>query len=98
MARKRLPVTLGIVTAGLAIGGLLLVRAPFVARSAAGARGPKRIVVLPFTNLGPAAREDFAGGGTEEITARLAAVGDLRVIGSTSANGYKRTRSEEPTS
>ncbi|OLB05876.1 MAG: hypothetical protein AUH06_09020 [Gemmatimonadetes bacterium 13_2_20CM_69_27] len=96
MARKRLPVTLGIVTAGLAIGGLLLVRAPFVARSAAGARAPKRIVVLPFTNLGPAAREYFAGGVTEEITARLAAVGDLRVIGSTSANVYKSTQKAIP--
>src|SRR5438445_9698247 len=96
MARKRLPVTLGIVTAGLAIGGLLLVRAPFVARSAAGARAPKRIVVLPFTNLGPAAREYFAGGVTEEITARLAAVGDLRVIGSTSASVYKSTQKAIP--
>src|SRR2546425_1227536 len=50
------------------------------------------IVVLPFTNLGPVGQEYFADGVTEEITARLAAVGDLRVIGSTSATAYKGTK------
>lgn len=45
----------------------------------------KRIVVLPFQSLGPAAEEYFALGVTEEITTRLAAVGGLAVVSSQSA-------------
>ena len=58
---------------------------PFRARGEAAAPRPKRIVVLPFTNLGRVEDEYFAEGVTEEVTARLATSSDLRVIGSTSA-------------
>src|SRR3989449_3705052 len=90
-ARRQVHVLLTVIVSGLLGVGWLLVGKPFGARSAETARVPKRIVVLPFTNLGPVGQEYFADGVTEEITARLAAVGDLRVIGSTSATA----RSEE---
>lgn len=50
----------------------------------------KRIVVLPFENLGSADDAYFAAGITEEITSRLARVGDLSVISRTSAVQYDR--------
>ena len=92
LARKRGGVALAVVVAGLLTGGWFLFRAPFGAHTAETARASKRIVVLPFTNLGPAGQEYFADGVTEEITARLAAVGGLAVIGSTSATAYKGTK------
>ena len=51
----------------------------------------KMLVVLPFENLGAAEDEYFADGITEEITARLAALSGLGVIGRTSATQYKNT-------
>lgn len=56
-----------------------------------GDTAAKRIVVLPFANLGPAEDQYFADGLSEEINARLAAIPALRVIGATSANSYKGT-------
>lgn len=50
--------------------------------------GPKRIVVLPFENLGASDDAYFALGITEEITSRLAAVRSLGVISRTSALQY----------
>jgi TolB-like protein len=49
------------------------------------------VVVLPFENLGAAEDEYFADGLTDEITARLASVSGLGVIGRTSAVRYKNT-------
>jgi len=54
-----------------------------------GAR--KKIVVLPFENLGAQGDAYFAAGMTEEITSRLAAVRDLGVISRTSAVQYDPT-------
>ncbi len=51
----------------------------------------KKLVVLPFANLGRADEEYFADGLTEEITSRLAAVQGLGVISRTSAIQYKST-------
>src|SRR5437764_1284395 len=95
-ARRQVPVLPTVIVSGLLAVGWLLVGKSFGARSAETARVPKRIVVLPFTNLGPVGQEYFADGVTEEITARLAAVGDLRVLGSTSANAYKGTKKTLP--
>jgi len=53
--------------------------------------GGKRLVVLPFENLGPAEDEYFADGITEEITSRLGELSGLGVIGRTSAIQYKKT-------
>ena len=51
--------------------------------------GIKSLVVLPFENLGAEEDEYFADGMTDEITARLAGFGGLRVISRTSAVHYK---------
>jgi serine/threonine protein kinase/tetratricopeptide (TPR) repeat protein len=50
----------------------------------------KKIVVLPFENLGLPEDEYFAAGITEEITSRLAAVSGLGVISRSSAVQYDR--------
>jgi len=50
----------------------------------------KRLVVVPFENLGPADDEYFADGITDEITARLAAIRELSVISRQSAMQYKK--------
>jgi len=92
MARRHVRLALAVIVGGLLTGGWLLLGAPFGARSVATAGEPKRLVILPFANLGPAEEEYFADGITEEITARLAAIGGLRVIGSTSAHAYKGTK------
>jgi len=51
----------------------------------------KKLVVLPFENLGPPEDAYFAAGMTEEITNRLARVSGLGVISRTSAVQYDRT-------
>jgi eukaryotic-like serine/threonine-protein kinase len=55
------------------------------------ADGRKRIVVLPFENLGSAEDAYFAAGMTEEITSRLAGVRALAVASRTTAMEYDRT-------
>ncbi len=54
------------------------------------ARAP-RVLVLPFQNLGPAGDAYFADGITDEITARLATVKGLSVVGGQAAMRYKGT-------
>jgi serine/threonine protein kinase/tetratricopeptide (TPR) repeat protein len=49
------------------------------------------VAVLPFENLGSADEEYFAAGITDEITSRLALIGDLGVISNTSARVYANT-------
>ena len=56
-----------------------------------GANGRKRIVVLPFENLGSADDAYFAAGMTEELTSRLAGVRTLAVASRTTASEYDRT-------
>ena len=51
----------------------------------------RKIVVLPFENLGTADDAYFAAGMTEEISSRLAAVAGLGVISRTSAVQYAKT-------
>ena len=60
-------------------------------RAAAPIDARRRIVVLPFENLGAADDAYFADGVTEEITSRLAAVGGLGVISRNSAVQYAKT-------
>ena len=94
-ARSRVAVALALILGGAIAGGVLVW--PLLGnRSGAGDRNLKRLVVLPFTNLGPAEDEYFADGISEEIATRLAAVGRVRVIGSTSANAYKGIRKTVP--
>jgi non-specific serine/threonine protein kinase len=49
----------------------------------------KMMAVLPFDNMGPAEDEYFAEGMSEEISARLASIDGLGLIGRTSAMQYK---------
>ena len=52
----------------------------------------KRIVVLPFDNLGPSEDEYFADGITGEITSKLSGLSGLQVIARASAMQYKHSK------
>jgi eukaryotic-like serine/threonine-protein kinase len=51
----------------------------------------KIIVVLPFENLGPADKDYFVDGMSDEVTSRLSGLSGLSVIARSSANQYKKT-------
>ncbi len=54
---------------------------------------PRRLVVLPFTNISPDPSEDYlADGMTEELIGKLAHVPGLRVIARTTAMHFKDRR------
>jgi DNA-binding SARP family transcriptional activator/TolB-like protein len=55
----------------------------------AEAAGPRRLAVLPFENLGDSADAYFAGGVTDEIRGKLAAMHGLEVVASLSSNDYR---------
>ena len=65
------------------------------------ARGPLKVqlghshlggvAVLPFRNMGAPDREYFTDGVTDEITTRLAAIHDLRIVARTTATRYKNS-------
>src|SRR5256886_11871660 len=91
----RWPAYLGVAALGLlaAFGAF----GRFHAHSAPS-RAPARrmLVVLPFENLGRPEDDYFADGMTEEVTARLAGLHGLGVIGRTSAIQYKKTTKTIP--
>ncbi len=91
-ARVRMAAVLALVVGGFFTGGWLLFRPRFGARGAEAARPSKRLVVLPFTNLGRPEDAYFAEGVTEEITARLGAIDRLRVIAGTNGSVYTDTK------
>jgi TolB-like protein/Flp pilus assembly protein TadD len=96
IATKRVAAMVALIGGGLIVGGWLVFGGEFAARSAGTAPTTKRLVVLPFVNLGSGDDAYFAAGVTEELTARLAVVDRLRVIGSTSASRYKNTTKSIP--
>ena len=49
------------------------------------------LAVLPFENLGDSTDEYFADGITDEVRGKLATLGGLKVIASSSAGQYKRS-------
>jgi adenylate cyclase len=57
--------------------------------TSAPAREARSVVVLPFLNLGGEGKDYFVDGLSEELTAVLAQVPDLRVIARTSAFAFK---------
>ncbi len=92
-SRRWLALALAGFAALLLVAGYALLsrRGPPAERPApATATAPKKIVVLPFENLGAAEDEYFASGITDEITSRLAVVRGLGVISRTSALQYKK--------
>ena len=53
--------------------------------------GTRLLAVLPFENLGDSTDEYFADGITDEVRGKLATLGDIKVIASSSAGQYKRS-------
>ncbi len=62
-----------------------------VAPASQGAGGLKRLAILPFENQGTSDDAYFADGIVDEVRGKLAKVGQLMVIASTSANQYRNT-------
>ncbi|UCC45339.1 MAG: protein kinase [Candidatus Zixiibacteriota bacterium] len=52
--------------------------------------GPKRLVVLPFDNLGDSTQAYFASGVTDEVISRLSGISGLSVVSRMSAARLKR--------
>lgn len=75
----------------LAAMAVLLWRPQAARRGDSPARAVKRLVVLPFENLGPPEDDYFADGLADEITARITSVRELEVIGRASALRYRKT-------
>jgi serine/threonine-protein kinase len=78
------------VAAGLAVLILAVVAGSVVFTFSAN-RGPPRLVVLPFENLGPPDDAHFSAGLTDVVTARLAGISGLQVISRASAVQYAGT-------
>jgi DNA-binding SARP family transcriptional activator/TolB-like protein len=92
--RSRRRVIYGIVALTLVAAGLLALRfrAPRQDALAAAVQQPS-IAILPLANLSPDARDAFlADGMTEELIAKLAKTGGLRVIASTSVFAFRDRR------
>jgi TolB-like protein/Flp pilus assembly protein TadD len=60
------------------------------ARRGVEAGGPKRLVVLPFENLGGAEDDYFADGIADAVRGKLAVLPNLEVIARASSTAYKR--------
>jgi len=92
---RRLAYGVGLAALALLAAIGIFTRSP--ARSGTSHPSPQRmLVVLPFENLGRPDDEYFADGMTEEVTARLAGLHGLRVVGRTSARQYKKTTKTIP--
>ena len=72
----------------LAAGGLFLWKRP---RTSAPAGGVKRVVVLPFENLGAPEDDYFADGIADAVRGKLTAMPGLVVIARGSSTPYKKT-------
>ena len=59
-------------------------------KGAAEAGGPKRVVVLPFENLGAAEDDYFADGVADAVRGKLASLSGLEVIARASSAAYKK--------
>jgi TolB-like protein/Flp pilus assembly protein TadD len=73
----------------LAAAGLLLSKRMRTGSSAAP--GAKRVVVLPFENLGASEDDYFADGIADQIRGKLASVPGVEVIARASSTPYKKT-------
>ena len=80
----------------IAIIAVAVIISLFIARNSLlsvfiGGDDKKIIVVLPFENLGPADKDYFVDGMTDEVTSRLSGLSGLKVIARSSAVQYKKT-------
>ena len=69
--------------------GIGLVLAWRATHRRAATDGPARLAVLPFENLGDSGDAYFAGGVTDEVRGKLAAIPGLEVVASLSSNDYR---------
>ena len=88
-ARRAMITAAGV--AGLALIGLVAMRARSSSSPVSTASVVPAIAVLPFENRGRPEGQEFTDGMTEEITNRLSSVRGLRVIGRQSASAYAAT-------
>jgi serine/threonine protein kinase len=84
-SRRRLPWLVGALAALVAVFVLAVFPRITGRDGATPDSSRKKLVVLPFENLGEPEDEYFADGITDEITSRLAVIKDLGVISRTSA-------------
>lgn len=75
----------------LVVGTVVVLRGHLAVPEKPAVAAPKKLVVLPFENLGSPEDESLAAGITDEISGRLAGVSGLSVISRTSAAQYART-------
>ena len=92
---KRRKMTLLLVAAGavilLAAAGIWFLRGKIPEAQTPGGAVLNKIAVLPFESLGPADREYFADGLTDEIRTKLSGLSGLAVIARASSVQYKKT-------
>ncbi len=90
--RPRIPVGATTLVLGILIGlGVLFAWRRGHGPAAESAGGDRRIAVIPFENLGDSTDEYFADGITDEVRGKLATLGGLKVIASSSAGQYKHS-------
>jgi eukaryotic-like serine/threonine-protein kinase len=89
--RARWPIGVPLVLALAGAAWLLARQQTRPAHSLAAEPDGRVLAVLPFKNLGDPADQYFADGLTEELTSRLATLGDLRVISRTSTEQYRES-------
>ena len=83
--RRRVLAAIAVLVVLAVTAGLLLRRAH------SGARGLKRVAVLPFENLGVAEDDYFADGIADEVRGKLTSIPGLQVIARGSSAPYKKT-------
>ncbi|MBP9898733.1 MAG: protein kinase, partial [Gemmatimonadales bacterium] len=84
------------VAALLVLGAAGVAGKAFLGKGAAAVTAPKRIAVLPFENLGAAEDAYLADGIVDELRGKLATIGQLTVIASTSADQYRQSTKTDP--
>ncbi|MES2123829.1 MAG: protein kinase [Gemmatimonadota bacterium] len=77
--------------AALAIWAMTATMLAVTPAGGGGSGGLKRLAILPFVNQGGTDDAYFADGIVDEVRGKLAKVGQLTVIASTSANQYRTT-------
>jgi len=86
----RLPLVAGLVlSVAAALAAVWLARRP--GPDADGGSSSRRIAVLPFENVGPAADDYLADGIADEVRGKLTSVPGLEVIARGSSTPYRRT-------
>jgi TolB-like protein/Flp pilus assembly protein TadD len=75
----------------IVVAAAVVLRGHLAVRETPAVAAAKKLVVLPFENLGSPEDESLAAGITDEISGRLAGVSGLSVISRTSAAQYART-------